>query len=531
MRQWHIALFFAILCSFVYAAEDDHKENDAGKGPFLYLQPNTTQIFTEVYQAYGLLNPLSRTQFENALYLDQSTQPFILPMQPSDIGVFEHASQVLIEYHQRVNDLELYIDPKKPKPFFFTANGSKHLIVALVYAIAMSQPDKKFLFVEQAPFYSGHPNAVSDIFHYPNARFLPFHEPSEIQPKPGEILVEIVTSPNNPDGKFRKPLTNADIIIADFVFASSAFGTDGTGYVNKNIEWIRKAREAGKHLFSFNSASKQFGKTGTRCGYIWYPLYDQYAASIFKNFFNFISFSTVAGGTSGLSDFLNLIKALLDMPDKGKALREDVYKSLVKRHELVEKELLNRYPKATIISVPGSPTLFAKIPDPKGINKNASELLRKDFQVAVNSGKSMGETDEFIRLNLSGYSQILVEFLNRLAGKGKYTVNDLLFISSHICPSVKVCGRKTSNTIYVVNPGDCQVDADASQGPIEVILPPFMGYVEGPVVTIKKIDSSDMKVIVRSENFSESLKGPGNSLKVQWVQPLYQDGHWQVIAP
>ena len=99
------------------------------------------------------------------------------------------------------------------------------------------------------------------------------------------------------------------LLLPDFVFASTAFGKDGTGYIEKNKKWIREVRAAGKHLFSFNSASKQFGKTGARCGYLWYPIYDSYAAAIFPKFFGFISSSTVAGGTIGLADFLNLIKA------------------------------------------------------------------------------------------------------------------------------------------------------------------------------------------------------------------------------
>ena len=37
------------------------------KDPTIYLQPNTTQLFTELYQAYDLLNPVKRTFFEEAL--------------------------------------------------------------------------------------------------------------------------------------------------------------------------------------------------------------------------------------------------------------------------------------------------------------------------------------------------------------------------------------------------------------------------------------------------------------------------------
>jgi len=320
----------------------------------------------------------------------------------------------------------LYVDPEKPKPFFYTTSGSKHLIVALVYAIATSAPDKKFVFVEQAPFYSGHPSAVSGIFTYPNARFLAFHDPKEIKLEPGEELVEFVTSPNNPDGKFRKPLTEARILIADFVFASSAFGNDKMGYRDRNIEWIKKARAAGKHVFSFNSASKQFGKTGARCGYIWYPLYDPYAESLFKKFFGFISATTIAGGTIGLADFLDLIKALSNMTDTGESLRQHARESLMQRHVLLEKEFLNRYPDSLILSIPGSPTFFAKVHDKRISTKKASDILLEDLNVSVNSGETMGESNEFIRLNLCGYSQQLTEFLNRLVGQEKkYTEHDV----------------------------------------------------------------------------------------------------------
>lgn len=422
-------LVVCVLCLLGLAFVTGVEEKTEDKPSVIYLQPNITQIFNELYDAYGLSHPPAKTFFDDAVYLDQSIPPTIIPMQPSNQVIFDEASSTLSEFHKRVRDLELYIDPNKPKPFFYTASGSKHLIVALVYGIAMAEPDKKFLFVEQVPYYSGHPNAVSGIFKYPNARFMSFHEPSEVKPEPGEILVEFVTSPNNPDGKFRKPLTNAQTIIADFVFASSAFGNDGTGYLDQNIEWVRQARAQGKHVFSFNSASKQFGKTGARCGYIWYPMDDPYAAKIFGKFFGFISQSTVAGGTIGLAEFLNLIKAFLDLPDAGKSLRDDCRNSLMKRHELVAKEMGIRFPGSTIISIPGSPTFFAKIKDSRIPNKRASDVILEDFAVSVNSGDPMGETNEFIRLNLSGASQNLVTFLNRLAGQNRYKISDVLIIT------------------------------------------------------------------------------------------------------
>lgn len=495
----------------------------------IYFQPNTTQIFTELYQAYGLLNPPQKTFFEDAFYLDQSIPPKTLPLQPSNQAILDHTSQVLSEFHKRVGDLELYIDPSKSKPLFYTASGSKHLIVALVYGIVMTEPDKKFLFVEKAPFYSGHPSAVSGLFNYQNARFLAFHELSEIKLEPEEVLVEFVTSPNNPDGKFRKPLTDAQIIIGDFVFTSSSFGNKGTGYTDENIEWVRKARAQGKHVFSINSASKQFGKTGTRCGYIWYPMQDEYAASIFNKFFGFISTSTVGGGTAGMEEFLNLIKAFLNLPDTGLALRQDANKSLSKRHELVEKELLSRYPGSEVTSIAGSPTFFAKIKDPRIPGKEAWEVLFEDFDVVVNHGEPMGETNEFIRLNLSGYSRPLAEFLNRLAGRKKYEEKDLLLVSTGACASFTVFAQDLTNTVYIVKPNDCRIDVDTQRGPVEILLPPFIGYEKSNVMIVKKVDSSSNSVSIKGENFSVTLRGKGEQVRVQWVQTLDFQGRWQIV--
>lgn len=519
-----LVLITSAFCAGLQAAELNKPQ------PEIYLQPNTTQIFTELYQAYGLLNPPKRTFFEDALYLDQSIPPEKVPLQPSNQVIFEHASEVLAEFHKRMGDLELYVDPKAAKPFFYTAVGSKQLIVALVYAIALSEPDKKFLFVEQAPFYSGHPNAVTGIFQYPNAKFLAFHDPSEIKLEPGVTLVEFVTSPNNPDGKFRGPLTDAPIIIADFVFASSAFGSDDTGYLQQNLEWIREKRAQGKHVFSFNSASKQFGKTGTRVGYTWYPLYDSYAHKIFNKFFGFISSSTVAGGSSGLAEFLDLVKALLALPDQGHMLREDARKSLQARHELVEHEFMRRYPGSSVISIPGSPTFFAKVSDARLAEKSAADVLRDDLSVVMNAGEAMGESNEFIRLNLSGYSEVLVEFLNRLHGAHKYTVNDILLTSMKACGQKSVTSQAGEKTVYTVHPADCKIEVDARQGPVEIRLARLIDYLGTFNVVIKRLDSSNYPVVVLGEDIQVRLKKKGDEAGFVWSQALYLKGRWKAFS-
>ncbi len=42
------------------------------------------------------------------------------------------------------------------------------------------------------------------------------------------------------------------------------------------------------------------------------------------------------------------------------------------------------------------------------------------------------------------------------------------------CAQIKVCGKESSMTLYFVKPSDCIVEVDASNGDVEVILPPLL---------------------------------------------------------
>jgi aspartate/methionine/tyrosine aminotransferase len=535
-------IFFFLCSSFAFSEipllEDDFERiaiaNNGGDEAkrsdetTLYLRPNTTQLFTELYRRYGLLHNRELTVIEQAPYLDQVGAPAPFPLQPADRAILNHAESILKKFHKKSGNLELFLEPGNHETFFYTTSGSIQIIYALVYAIATTFPDRKFLFVEKIPFYSGHHAAVELLFHYPNVRWQAFTHPTEISLLPGEILVEFVTSPNNPDGVFRAPETNADIIIADFVFASSAYG-DGTGYLDANIAWIRQARAAGKSLFSFNSSSKQFGKTGCRCGYLWFPLNHPFNSAIFPQFFNYISLSTIGGGTAGLSEFLNLISAFLEREDTGDHLRQDAHASLVKRYEILSKEILLRYPGSVITSVAGSPALFVQLFDPRLPTKSAREIIFDDLQSSVSGGVPFGATDAFFRVNLTGYSAELAEFANRLADAKKYSAHDFLISSEHVCNQIKICGSRKEKTHYVANPNNCVIKAHAKEGPIVVVLPEFIDYDVSNIITIKKTDRSHHRVKVKSRNFTQVLRKKSDQIQVQWRQPNFLDGAWSIV--
>jgi aspartate/methionine/tyrosine aminotransferase len=511
-KKAFIAFFLFILAPYVNAFE-----------PLVYLRPNETPMFTELYQRYGLLNPPALHVYDSSVYLGQPGEKSLLI--PSSEAFFNDVDQTLKSYHTRLGNMALFLAPGETNYVFCPSNGSLQLIFALVYAIATTEPQKHFLFVEKIPFYSFHEHAVN-FRAYPNARFQGFNDPGEIKPKPDETVVEFVTSPNNPDGKFRQPYTNANIIIADLVFSSPSYGVDGSGYIKDNIAWINKAKSEGKHVLAFNSVSKALGKPGYRLGYMWFPMSDAYANSIFHNFFSYVWKLTVGESTPGVAEALNLMSALSALPDAGQALRNDAFKTIVKRHNLVNTELLKRYPGTEVISIPGSPTFFAKLHTSDNKKMTGAEIIFNDLNVAVDNGNTMGEPEDFVRLNLCGYSGDLAEFLNRLANAKKYNANDLLVSSANHCTHTTILSH--DNTRYVANLNDCNIDVDAQHANVEIILPPFINYQRSNLITIRKMDNTSHTVSVQTNKLAKSLKGKNEQVRLQWTQPFFRNGQWQV---
>ena len=111
--------------------------------------------------------------------------------------------------------------------------------------------------------------------------------------------------------------------------------------------------------------------------------------------------------------------------------------------------------------------------------------MYKTFNVAADNGKTMGASDEFVRINLCGYSNDFAEFLNRLSKTKKYKAKDLLITSAHHCSRTII--RSSDMTQYVVNPNDCNIDIDAKHSNVTIVLPQFINYQNSNRITIKKL--------------------------------------------
>lgn len=64
--KYNIILLFFI-AGFAHAAD-----------PLIYLRPNETPMFTELYQRYGLLNPPAIHVFDSSVYLGQPGENSLL---------------------------------------------------------------------------------------------------------------------------------------------------------------------------------------------------------------------------------------------------------------------------------------------------------------------------------------------------------------------------------------------------------------------------------------------------------------------
>lgn len=528
----------------------DYKKNkDPKLNPTIpiYLSFDDVQLFTEFYTQYGLLVNPELNVMEDALY----TVQFKTPLEPLDLfqqstkNYLEQTKTILENYFQQQGSLDLYKDPKLTDTFFQTGNGSTHIYNALFYSFNQKglAAGKTYVFAAKIPYFAGFPGVFGTVngapggfFPFNNIRFQGYSNPADVTTnlQPNEILIELITSPNNPTGVCQAPDPAFDgirqAIVADFVYSSTCYGPIGTGgCVASNLAWLATYRDQ-VPVYSYNTSSKPFGRSGDRCGFIWNDPADLVTN---LNIFLWLAITSQGNSISGANHLLNLVQELLKRPDQADALHNDFFNTIAKRHQLCATELQARYPGTTISSIPGSPCLFASLPAALIGTTPAFQFIFNDVNTGTQDGALFGEPsnpDTFFRVSLSGASEIFAEFLNRLAGFDKYTVNDVFMSSAHECPCVTVDAEKCCGNAYVVVPGNCKVLVNASHGSVKITLPPFTNYISSQVITIKRIDNSKHKVTVTSDAFSTKLDDNKGCIKVQWTQPFYLNGTWKIVS-
>lgn len=474
----------------------------------LDLSTNVAQLLTELYRAHGILDTPPSVAIENSLYAEGEQA----------VSGIEAASELFRAYHADEGTLELFQNPAVPADLqpLQMGTGSTQLFNALLYAMAETYPEQTFRVIQKIPYFGSHRKAAT-LFAYPNLTYEGFHTPADVPPRqPGERFVEFVTSPNNPDGERREPTweMDPDIIIGDFVFASSMFGPGGTGYVEENKAWLRRARGGtAKTVFTFNSASKQFGFTGDRVGYMWYPMYDTFALGMFDKVARFLS-TTVGVGLRGVQNFMHLLPLITG--SRGRRVRRQANRILVARNHTVASAIALRYPGSVNVGLAGAATLFMTISDGRiSPTLTAADVIKQDTNVTVIKGSEFGGNDAQVRVNLMATRFDIDAFIRRLTDRATPSPVPL----HPRCQTIRVCAN-----VFYATPGLGTIEA--ARGCQIIVLPPFLGY-EGPLrISIRNVDSC-RPVRVRTKGEKKDLCVPhGESVQVVWIQPFYANGRW-----
>ena len=139
---------------------------------------------------------------------------------------------------------------------------------------------------------------------------------------------------------------------------------------------------------------------------------------------------------------------------------------------------------------------------------------------------STKEISKEYQFNLCGYSNDLAEFLNRLAQEKKYQAKDLLVTSANHCTETTI--QAQDNNTYVANLNDCNINVDARNNDVTIILPRFINYQASNLISIKKMDNTDHIVTIQADNIKITLKKANEQSQLQWTQPFFLHGQWQV---
>jgi len=197
-----------------------------------------------------------------------------------------------------------------------------------------------------------------------------------------EHLIEIVNTPNNPNNKIQKSITDAKWKIFDMVYSWPHFMD------KEDFKDLIKNPIQDNCIFS---ASKLFGLAGSRTG--WGFIKDQCLVSLIKEYiFN----STLNWSRDGLNRTNTALISLFHPKTFAKSYFKDLRKIVVNRHEELSKKL-------TLLNKPGA---YA------WVQKDVKDFAK--LNIIVESGENFGVSNDFSRINLMASNAKFEELLRRL---------------------------------------------------------------------------------------------------------------------
>ncbi len=306
-----------------------------------------------------------------------------IPLLASSIQEFHH----IIAPHQKIEYRHLVF-----------GLGATQLLHAAIYAYCVSHArhNTSNRFINAPPLYFTHQTPgyldtkeVIESFNEFNAKWVNFENLSKVAP---ENLVEIITSPNNPDSRLLKRETNSKYIISDRVNLWPFFMT------NSKDEFYKETLENDE--VSIFSLAKIFSFSGTRAGYAFVK--DPKVAEYMKYF---IMISTHGISGDGQIRCLMALRFLLNQKLVNEYVkwitdqfisRWQIVKNLVPHTEM---ELLNNEGAGIWVKTP----------------IEARKFLYDQYKILGTYGPEYGVGDNYARLNMQCTGNEFKEFIYRLS--------------------------------------------------------------------------------------------------------------------
>ncbi|XP_011101296.1 tryptophan aminotransferase-related protein 2 [Sesamum indicum] len=284
--------------------------------------------------------------------------------------------------------------------------GSTQLFQAVLYAISPPDALEPISVVSAAPFYSSYPLITdflkSGLYKWAgDARKFKKDKP----------YIELVTSPNNPDGVSREAVVtqNQGTLIHDLAY-----------YWPQYTPILSPA----DHDIMLFTVSKSTGHAGTRLG--WALVRDQ---EIAKKMTKFIVLSTIGVSKESQIRAAKILQVVADSHEhrgnfkEGEAFFEHSYNLMAKRwkklRDAVKKNKLFTLPDFSRGACNFSRRAFASQPafawlKCEGGVEDCESFLR-DHKIITRSGKHFGESANYVRISVLPRDQVFDEFTERLS--------------------------------------------------------------------------------------------------------------------
>lgn len=295
--------------------------------------------------------------------------------QPRD-GQLENVIRLFHSHHGHTINAETKI---------VTGSGSTQVMLGLIYAFATCIDKMKIW--EQTPCYSLHKNLVG----------LLGQEWMTSLTKQGTITqpnIEFVTSPNNPDGGIRTPISAAPIILWDAAYAWPWYGFT----LMKLLAQMKKAcsKRLCIPIFSF---SKSLGLAGERVGYALIPPSVQKAfPSLLDSYTYYINTSTLGTCRPGEGVCRVIASGYREFPE--------ITEKLENRYDALTDKLKRMIKGLEVHSPRGFAYLWIRLP--------GADLHTKLLSLGIRGlpGTDFSMSNEFVRLNLMASSNTLTKVLS-----------------------------------------------------------------------------------------------------------------------